>query len=278
VICYDRGARPVPPNHSARGGSQVPTARHARVHLPHPPIRTVFGLAALAIAASGPAWPQGAPKADPRAEIARKIPGTKPEDLRAIPVPGLYELARGGDIAYVSADGRYAISGDLYDLERNDNLTEARRRGIRSGLVAGFPSAQMLVFEPKAPKHTITVFTDIDCGYCRKLHSQVAEYNRLGIGVHYLLFPRSGPGTESWAKAERVWCSKDRNDALTRAKRGENISEAKCGTTPVARHYELGEEVGVNGTPAIVLESGELLPGYVPPAMLAEHLKTAAAR
>ena len=117
----------------------------------------------------------------------------------------------------------------------------------------------MLVFSPKDPKYTITVFTDIDCGYCRRLHSQIAEYNRLGIGVRYLFYPRSGPETESWHKAEAVWCSANRNEALTRAKNGEDIKSPKCPAGLVARDWELGHKLAVEGTPAIFLPSGEML-------------------
>lgn len=216
---------------------------------------------------------RAAPAADPRAAIARKIPGAKPEELRPSPIPGIYELMRGTDIAYVTADGKYAIAGDLIDLDANDNLSEARRRDARTRLLARIPESEMIVFGPKDSKHTITVFTDIDCGYCRKLHSQIAEYGRAGIRVRYLFYPRSGPNTESWTKAEEVWCSANRNDALTRAKRGEELEVKRCGKTPVAQHYDLGQELDLRGTPALVLGNGELLPGYVPPAMLAQHLR-----
>ncbi len=212
--------------------------------------------------------------ADPRADIARKIPGTRTEDLRASPIPGVFELTRGADIAYVSSDGNYAIAGDLYDIGSNVNLTEAKRRSARLKLVSVVPESQMLVFSPANPKYTVTVFTDIDCAYCRKLHSQIAEYNKLGIRVRYLFYPRSGPGTESWAKAEQVWCSKDRNDTFTRLKRGETVAGTKqCKGSPVERDYDLGRKLAIGGTPALLLEDGELLSGYLPPAMLASHLR-----
>lgn len=212
---------------------------------------------------------------DPRAALAAKIPGgAKPEELHASPIAGMYELARGTDIAYVSADGKYAIAGDLYELATDQNLTENARRAERTKLLASVPESQMVVFSPKDPKYTVSVFTDVDCTYCRKLHSQIADYNRLGIRVRYMFFPREGPDTESWAKAEQVWCSPNRNEALTRAKLDESIPGPKhCAGSPVAREYALGQDVGVRGTPAIVLDDGEMLPGYLPPAMLAQHLK-----
>ena len=218
--------------------------------------------------------PAAAVSADPRVELASKIPGTKADDLRESPIPGMYELSKGTDIAYVTNDGKYAISGDLFEVASNDNLTEKTRRSERTKLIASLPESQMVVFSPKDPKYTVTVFTDVDCAYCRKLHSQIADYNRLGIKVRYLFYPRSGPNTESWEKAEQVWCSPNRAEALTRAKLDESIPGAKkCGGSPIAREYALGQDVGVRGTPSIVLDDGELLGGYLPPAMLAQHLK-----
>jgi thiol:disulfide interchange protein DsbC len=213
-------------------------------------------------------------KPDPRAAIAKKIEGVKLEDVRMSPVTGVYEVSRGSEISYLSSDGRYAILGDMIDLDSDDNISETRRRGIRARMLETVPENEMLVFAPKDPKYTITVFTDIDCGYCRRLHSQIAEYNRLGIRVRYLFFPRSGPDTESWHKAEAVWCASNRNDALTRAKNGEDIKSPKCPTDIIKRDYELGHKLSVEGTPAIFLASGEMLPGYAPPGALVKYLKT----
>jgi len=230
-------------------------------------------LLALCGAAGGvPAQP-APPKADPRAEVAAHIPGARPEELRATEIPGLWELTRGADIVYVTSDGKYAFTGDLVELATDKNLTEQHRRELRAKAIGNFPESEMVIFSPKDPKYTVTVFTDVDCPYCRKLHSQIAAYNRLGIRVRYLLYPRTGPNTESWTKAEQVWCSSDRNTALTRAKLGEELKTKPCTGNPVARSYALGEDFGIQGTPAIIMPSGELLPGYVPPDVLAAHLK-----
>ncbi len=215
---------------------------------------------------------ESATGADPRALVASKIPGTKPEDVHATPIPGVFEVMRGTEAAYVSADGRYAIAGDLYDLRSNVDLTENQRRELRLKLLAAIPESQMVIFGAKNAPHTVTVFTDVDCAYCRKLHSQIADYNRLGIRVRYLFYPRTGPNTESWTKAEQVWCSPNRNEALTRAKLGQTLHVKVCASTPVAREYELGEEFGLEGTPAIVLGNGDLLPGYLSPTELAQEL------
>jgi thiol:disulfide interchange protein DsbC len=248
------------------------------------PLATLFATLLCSAAAIGQtgvaATPAGskaaapAGKADPRAAIVKKIDGLKLEDVRISPVTGIFEITRGSDISYVSGDGRYAIFGDMYDLDSDDNLSETRRRGIRARIIETVPESEMVVYSPKDPKYTITVFTDIDCGYCRRLHSQIAEYNRLGIRVRYLFFPRSGPDTESWHKAEAVWCASNRNDALTRAKNGESIKSPKCPADIIKRDYELGHKLAVEGTPAIFLPNGEMLPGYAPPGQLAKYLKT----
>jgi thiol:disulfide interchange protein DsbC len=222
-----------------------------------------------------PAQPAGQAQPDPRVEIASHIPGTKPEELRATPIPNIYELTRGSEIAYVTTDGKYAISGDLFDVPKNVDLTEDHRRDLRMKELGAIPESDMVVFGPKDPKYTITVFTDVDCAYCRMLHSQIADYNRLGIKVRYIFYPRTGPNTESWTKAEEVWCSDNRNDALTRAKLGQPLKAKACANNPVARTYALGRAFGLQGTPAIVAANGEMFGGYVPPAQLLAELNKA---
>jgi thiol:disulfide interchange protein DsbC len=212
-------------------------------------------------------------QSDPRAQIVNKIPGTRIEDLRPTPVQGIYELTQGTGVGYVTSDGRYAFRGDLIDIATKSDLSEQHRRDVRAKLIGAISEDQMVVFGPRDPKFTVTVFTDVDCAYCRELHRQIAEYNRLGIKVRYLLYPRTGPNTESWTKAEQVWCSKDRNDALTQAKRGVELTTKICPNTPVAAHYALGRDFELEGTPAIVMPSGELYAGYLPPAALAQHLQ-----
>jgi thiol:disulfide interchange protein DsbC len=217
-------------------------------------------------------------KSDPRVALAAKIPGAKPEDLRATPVPGIYELTHGADISYISADAKFLFAGDMYRIADNGdfpNLSENRRRELRLKVLGDVPESQMLVFGAANAPHTITVFTDIDCPWCRKLHSQIAGYNRLGIRVRYLFYPRSGPDTESWAKADAVWCSADRKAALTRAKLGQATPAPHCANTPVGRQYNLGHELGVDSTPSLILETGELIPGYLTPQQLLAHLQSA---
>lgn len=224
---------------------------------------------------------------DPRIALAAKIPGVRVEDLRKAPMPGIYELVHDGDVSYITADGKYVFSGDLYEVSEKGefpNLSDARRRELevkqwdsRLKRVASLPESQMLIFGAADARHTITVFTDIDCPWCRKLHAQVADYNKLGIRVRYLFYPRTGPDTESWYKAEAVWCAKDRNKAMTQAKLDQPFDVKQCADTPVGRDYALGREFGLKGTPGIILETGELVPGYLGPKDLLARIDSSLA-
>jgi thiol:disulfide interchange protein DsbC len=201
-----------------------------------------------------------------------KIPGVKTEDVLATPVPGVFEVRRGADIVYMTGDGQYVFTGDLVRIADQDNLTEAHRRELRMKLIEAVPENQMVIFSPPQPKYTVTVFTDVDCAYCRELHRQIADYNRLGVRVRYVFFPRTGPNTESWFKAEQVWCSADRKAALTRAKLGQPLEAKRCNNTPVAQEYALAKAIGLDGTPGIIAANGALLGGYLPPSALIEEL------
>jgi thiol:disulfide interchange protein DsbC len=229
--------------------------------------------AATAAPAATPAAEAAAAATDPRVAIAAKMDGVKPEDLHVTPIPGIYELLRGTDAAYVTADGKYAILGDLYENGTSNDLTENRRRDVRLKMLATIPESQMVVFGPQNAKHTITVFTDMDCAYCRKLHSQITDYNKLGIKVRYIAYPRTGPNTASWSKAEQVWCATDRQTALTDAKLGKTLTDKICSDNPVAKEYELGQKFNLSGTPTLILGDGEMVPGYMPPPDLAKALK-----
>ena len=215
------------------------------------------------------------PQTDPRLALLKLLPaGSKLEDLKPSPIAGIYQFTQGADVSYLTADGKYFLDGNVYDMATRANLTEAIRARARAAMIDAVPESQMVIFSPKNPIYTVTVFTDVDCQYCRKLHSEIAEINKLGIRVRYLFFPRTGPNTESWRKAEVVWCSADRNEAFTRAKAGAELDMNKtCGATPVAREYALGQSIGVRGTPAIVTDGGDFINGYMPPRELLQTLK-----
>lgn len=202
-----------------------------------------------------------------------KLAGVNPEDVKTTQVDGIYEIRRNADIIYMTRDGQYVFTGDMYQVQGRNNLTEAHRRDLRRKLIDAVPESDMLVFSPPQPKYTVTVFTDVDCGYCRALHSQIADYNRLGVRVRYVFFPRTGPNTESWYKAEQVWCSSDRKGALTRAKLGQTLDAKRCANTPVAKEYELAKAIGLDGTPGIIASDGTLVGGYLPPDALVAQLK-----
>ncbi len=226
---------------------------------------------------------QGAVPAEVRARVVSKLQGAKPEDVGPSPIPGLYEVTMGGLIAYVSGDGKYLVSGNVYDLDTQVNLTASRRNAARARALAAAPEDQMIVFSPANAKMTVTVFTDIDCGFCRRFHGQIAEMNKAGIRVRYLMFPRSGPGTESWRKAEAVWCAADRREALTRAKRGEEVKAKSCkAAEAIQAQYSMGEDMGVEGTPAIFTQTGDYVGGFMTTDQLVkviqESQKSAAAR
>ena len=199
------------------------------------------------------------------------FPGVTPTAISPSPMTGVSEVLIGPRLFYVSNDGKYLLQGSLIDLETRVDISEERRNGIRLTAINDLGEENMIVFPAKDSRHTITVFTDIDCGYCRKLHDEMAQYNDKGITVRYLAFPRAGVGSASYNKAVSVWCEKDKQAAMTRSKAGETLPKAEC-KNPVKEEYELGQMIGVNGTPAIILEDGSMLPGYIPPAKLAAAL------
>ncbi len=207
-----------------------------------------------------------------RAGLARALPGMTAERIVATPLAGIYQVSLGTRIVYVSADGRYLLQGDLFDLTTRRNLTEEAMRVVRREALEALAEDEMIVFAPPAPRHTVTVFTDIDCPYCVKLHSQMAEYNRLGIAVRYLAYPRAGLDSASYRKAVAVWCAEDRRQAITDAKAGRAVAARQC-DNPVAAQYRLGRSLGVSGTPTLILEDGSVVPGYLPPRQLLARLE-----
>ncbi len=196
----------------------------------------------------------------------------KPENIYSGPIDGWYTIRKGAIVAYVSADGRYLMQGDLIDLELQVNLTEDSRNDARRELMAAYPEEQMIVFSPDEKMHSISVFTDIDCTFCRRLHAQIDEYLAAGIEVRYLLYPRNGPTSQAWAKAEQVWCADDRNEALTLAKLDKDFETHSCDPQTISTHYSMGQDVGLAGTPALVFEDGTLVSGYLSPEQLVQAL------
>ncbi len=206
-----------------------------------------------------------------RQSVQKILPDDSIASIILSPVPGLYEVTAGSRVFYMSADGRYLFHGNLLDVNTRKNLTKIRRDALKQTALSKLPQTPMVVFTPPNPKHTITVFTDIDCGYCRKLHREIGEFMAKGIKVQYLLYPRAGVNSKSYTKSVNVWCSKDRNQALTDAKAGKTLPNLTC-DNPVQKHMKLGELMGIAGTPSIILENGRILPGYVPAQRLENYL------
>ncbi|BDZ73155.1 hypothetical protein GCM10025856_08740 [Methylophaga marina] len=206
-----------------------------------------------------------------RKKIEKSLPDVKVTSLKAVDDTGFYEAVINGQILYFSKDGRYVIQGDMMSLDSRINLTEQRRVSLRKDALAKLDEKDMIIFGPQKAKYTITVFTDIDCGYCRKMHAEMEKYNDLGIRVRYLSFPRGGIGSKSYDDAVNVWCAADRQKAMTKAKQGQEIPTKTC-ANPVKAEFELGQQLGVQGTPSIFLESGQNLPGYLPPEKLIQVL------
>jgi thiol:disulfide interchange protein DsbC len=224
---------------------------------------------------SGAAWHAEAGEAQARAALAALVPQAKIEALAPSAVAGFYEGVVDGQVLYVSSDGEHVFNGELWRVDGRRNLTETRKAGIRHDAVARVGAAKRIVFAATEPKHTVTVFTDFDCGYCRRLHQDIARYNELGISVEYLLYPRGGPDSPSFDKAVSVWCAVDRKAAFTAAKAGAEPEPKVC-PNPVAESYALGARVGVRGTPTLVDEHGGLIGSYLPPEQLLARLQAGA--
>ena len=195
------------------------------------------------------------------------------ESISSSPLNGLYEVnLKGGRVLYASADGQFVMQGNLYQIQGGKpvNLTEKVERQAISKTINGIPTAEMVVYPAVGEtKSHITVFTDTTCPYCHKVHAEVPELNKRGIEVRYVAFPRQGLGSPGDEQLQAVWCSKDRRGAMDRMVDGKNIQATKC-DNPVTKQFEIGQSIGVNGTPAIVLADGQLIPGYQPAPQVAK--------
>ena len=215
-------------------------------------------------------------------EIAKNIeiglqaafPEFKPASITESKIKGLYEVTQGAEVYYVSGDGRYIVEGDLFDLKDKRNLSEVQRASVRTGMLKDLATDEYIEFAPGQAAHTIYVFTDTDCAYCRRFHSRISEVNKRGIAVRYLAFPRQGVHTETYSDMESVWCAKNRNQALTSAKLGRKPVRMSC-SNPVSRQYNLGRNMGVRGTPALFTENGKYIGGDMTPEELTQAIKDA---
>ncbi len=228
-------------------------------------LRTAFGVLCLLLMAHSVHAEDDAAKL--KASLQKRLSDISISELKPSPVKGLYEMVFGTRVAYVSADGQYMFTGDLIDLAGSRNLTALRRGGLVMKSIDALGEGNMIVIGPAKPKRTLTVFTDVDCPYCSRLHLEVPKLTQAGVKVRYLLYPRAGKDTETYKRAVAVWCADDRVKAVGIAKSGGKLAMKSC-SNPVDEHVRLGQEVGVTGTPTIVMDDGRVLPGYAPAAEL----------
>ena len=237
--------------------------------------KAVIAAVACALLASG-LHADEAPEVVIKRALETSRPDIQIQSIAPSEVPGLYAVQfLNGPAVYATPDGKYFVLGDLFQVQQKGfvNLAEKKRNGERVKLLAAIKPKDMVIYKAKgATKGVVTVFTDVDCGYCRKLHKEVPQLNDMGIEVRYLAWPRAGIGSESYQKMVTVWCAKDRQKTMTSLKNGDNVPISTCKDNPVAAQYELGEKMGVNGTPALIKADGELIPGYMPAAELAQAL------
>ena len=199
------------------------------------------------------------------------------ELIEPSPIPGIYAVYY-GDLQpiYVTQDGSFFIYGDIYKININSisNITEKSVAERRKLILQNIPSEELISFKSSNEQFSVIVFTDVDCGYCRKLHNQIDEYNSLGISINYAAFPRSGIGTSAFTKMVGAWCSDNPKDSMTKLKNNSTLDISFCENQPVSKQYIIGKKLGVDGTPAIFSMDGEIFPGYIEPEELLLRLKS----
>ncbi len=215
----------------------------------------------------------GTPDAVVRDVLKKLSPKVSIDRIGPAPMPGFREVVAGGQVVYVSDDGKYLFQGGLLDVAQRKNLSEDAMAKLRSDVLKTLPISDRIVYAPTGPvKHTVVVLTDIECGYCRKFHSDIAEYTKRGIQVEYMAFPRAGIGSDDYKKMVSVWCADDRRKALTDAKNDRSIATKSC-PNPVTMQYAAGQRMGLEGTPMLLTTDGQFLGGYLPPDALLQRLE-----
>ncbi len=207
-------------------------------------------------------------------KFKKQFPQLTIDEITVSPIDGLYQVVGNGNIVYVTKDGRFLMAGDIYDLDdAQHNVTEAARKKSRLNSLKKIEEENTIVFAAKKPEYVITVFTDVDCNYCRKLHGDMKKLNDLGISVRYVAFPRTGPDSPTAEKMNKIWCMKDKKQAFNNANEDKPVEGTICPNNGVSRGYELGTAMGINGTPTIVFEDGTVFPGYLEATKIIEAAK-----
>lgn len=204
--------------------------------------------------------------------VATLAPRATVQTIVPEPFGGLYQVVTQGQVLYMTGNGRYVIHGEAFDVIARTSFNRRTMSRLRRTAISKLSPDQMIRFAPAHPKYTVTVFADIDCPYCKAFHAKIKEINRLGIAVDYLFWPRSGLGTPSAQKAVDIWCAADRKAALTHAFEGDLPRHASC-KSPIAQDYNLGIDLGVNGTPIIMANDGTVLGGYLDPGALLDRVE-----
>ena len=226
-----------------------------------------MSIGALTLLAMTPVY---AAEQDVRSAMAQALPQYTIDKIEPHAGSGLYTVTlKNGPVLHVTKDGGYFIAGDLYQIDGQKLVNETEQQKMAQ--LEQIPESEMVIYKAPQEKAHITVFTDISCGYCRMLHKEVGELNDMGITVRYLAYPRAGVGSSVYNDMVSIWCSDDPKKWLSAAKQGKPVPENKC-TNPVAGQYQLGNAIGVRGTPSIVLDNGKFIPGYLPAAELAKEL------
>jgi thiol:disulfide interchange protein DsbC len=239
-----------------------------------------FGTCAAESGATAVAGHAAAPAAEKivRQAIDTLSPKADIDSIEPAPMPGFYQVIAAGQMFYISVDGKYLLNGDLLDLAKKKNVTTAAWSKFRKTELARLPASERIVFAPAHPKVTVTIFTDVNCGFCRALHEQIPAFNKAGIAVEYLAWPREGVTTTSgrltptYTEMVSVWCASDRKAAFSAAIAGRAPKPASC-TNPVKDEFNLGVKLGVDGTPTIYADDGRTLGGFVTPEQLLKALQ-----
>lgn len=241
---------------TSAGGSKIAVSSAAKAPVPAEPV-----------------YAAGSPEARVREVLRGLDPRIQVDHVGPAPLPGFREVIAGGQVVYVSDDGKYLLQGSLLDVAKRKDLSEAAMARLRGEVLKGIPMADRIVYSPAGtPKHRVVVLTDIECGYCRKFHTEIGEHLKRGIQVEYLAFPRAGLGSADYRKMVSVWCADDRRKALTDAKSDRAVPSKTC-KTPVDMQYRAGQRMGLTGTPMILTEDGRMLGGYLPPDALEQRLR-----
>lgn len=206
------------------------------------------------------------------ARLSGLVPDISQVSIAETPIDGLMEVRVGSEVLYMTSDGRYLVQGRVIDMETQTDLTDAAQSGMRREQLAKLDRSDFVSFGNNDAEFEVVVFTDPDCGYCRRLHEQMDDYNAAGIKIHYLAFPRAGAGSSTHTKMVSVWCAQDRQGAMDIAKAGGNPPRATC-DNPVMDQYRIGQSLGVTGTPSIMTFNGDIIPGYVPAERLRDRLE-----